>query len=246
MIEQGANMDGLLRWGNLFVGKLMEALWWNVEPRYTDMGCTYRGIRRDVWVNIRGYVSDTGTAFLPEIRVDRPWLHGLKPGVVKRLDISGGIEYRINGEGFCDREFSRTKAPGTFRIVALGDSLTFGYAVALEDTWPKRVEEHLGAAGAVPPIEILDLGVSGYNPYVEAGLFTDVGTALGPDLVVLQFCVNDLNDPTLHFDASTIEQLPLLPDEAFPDPAARPPSLLPACTRRQKGIAWPRRRWRVR
>lgn len=165
---------------------------------------------------------------LHEIRVDRPWLYGLKPGVVQRLDVSGGIEYRINSEGFRDREFSRAKAPGAFRIVALGDSLTFGYGVALEDTWPKRVEAHLGAARTVPPIEVLDLGVSGYNPYVEAALFTDVGIALGPDLVVLQFCINDLNDPTLHFDASTIEQLPLLPDEAFPDPGARPPTFLPA------------------
>ena len=42
MIEQGANMDGLLRWGNVVVGKLVEALWWRMEPRFTDVGCTYR------------------------------------------------------------------------------------------------------------------------------------------------------------------------------------------------------------
>jgi NDP-sugar pyrophosphorylase family protein len=40
MIEQGANMDGLLRWGNVVVGKLIEALWWRLEPRFTDVGCT--------------------------------------------------------------------------------------------------------------------------------------------------------------------------------------------------------------
>ena len=28
MIEQGANVQVLLRWGNVFVGKLVEALWW--------------------------------------------------------------------------------------------------------------------------------------------------------------------------------------------------------------------------
>ena len=40
MIEQGANMDGILRWGNVVVGKLVEALWWRLEPRFTDVGCT--------------------------------------------------------------------------------------------------------------------------------------------------------------------------------------------------------------
>src|SRR5262249_46015951 len=32
---------------------------------------------------------------------------------------------------------------------------------------------------------------------------------------------NDLNDPTLHFDASTMEHLPAMPDAAFPDPRER-------------------------
>jgi len=44
LIEQGANMEGLLRWGDVIVGKLIEGLWWGQEPRFTDVGCTYRAI----------------------------------------------------------------------------------------------------------------------------------------------------------------------------------------------------------
>jgi UDP-N-acetylglucosamine diphosphorylase / glucose-1-phosphate thymidylyltransferase / UDP-N-acetylgalactosamine diphosphorylase / glucosamine-1-phosphate N-acetyltransferase / galactosamine-1-phosphate N-acetyltransferase len=70
MIEQGANMDGLLRWGNLFVGKLVEALWWEVEPRYTDVGCTYRAIWADAWHKIRRYMTSDGAPFSPEMMIE--------------------------------------------------------------------------------------------------------------------------------------------------------------------------------
>ncbi len=70
MIEQGANMDGLLRWGNIFVGKLIEALWWGVEPRYTDVGCTYRAMWRDTWHKIRDFLVSDDAAFLPDMMIE--------------------------------------------------------------------------------------------------------------------------------------------------------------------------------
>ncbi len=70
MIEQGANMDGLLRWGNVFVGKLIEALWWALEPRFTDVGCTYRAIWRDAYLKIRRYLTRDDAAFSPEMMIE--------------------------------------------------------------------------------------------------------------------------------------------------------------------------------
>jgi UDP-N-acetylglucosamine diphosphorylase / glucose-1-phosphate thymidylyltransferase / UDP-N-acetylgalactosamine diphosphorylase / glucosamine-1-phosphate N-acetyltransferase / galactosamine-1-phosphate N-acetyltransferase len=70
MIQQGANMDGLLRWGNVVVGKLVEALWWNVQPRLTDVGCTYRALWRDCYLKIRPYLAENGPAFSPEMMIE--------------------------------------------------------------------------------------------------------------------------------------------------------------------------------
>ena len=70
MIEQGANMDGLLRWGNVVVGKLIEALWWGSEPRFTDVGCTYRAIWRDAYRKIRDYLTCDDAAFSPEMMIE--------------------------------------------------------------------------------------------------------------------------------------------------------------------------------
>jgi NDP-sugar pyrophosphorylase family protein len=70
MIEQGANMDGLLRWGNVVVGKLIEALWWSREPRFTDVGCTYRALWRDAYLKIRDYLTRDDAAFSPEMMIE--------------------------------------------------------------------------------------------------------------------------------------------------------------------------------
>jgi lysophospholipase L1-like esterase len=129
--------------------------------------------------------------------------------------VAGGIRYAANADGFRDRLYARPKRPGTFRIVVLGDSVAFGWGVPAEDTFPKVLEASL--AHLAPGIEVLNLGVTGYNPYTEAALLADVGLAYEHDLVIFQFCVNDLNDQTLHFYASTFAQLPAIPAEAFPE-----------------------------
>ena len=70
MIEQGANMQGLLRWGNVVVGKIIELLWWSQEPRFTDVGCTYRALWKDVWTKIRGNLRGIGPEFSPELMIE--------------------------------------------------------------------------------------------------------------------------------------------------------------------------------
>ncbi|MCK5022713.1 MAG: glycosyltransferase [Candidatus Aenigmarchaeota archaeon] len=70
MIEQGANMDWFLRWGNLALGKLIEVLWWNQEPRFTDVGCTYRAIWKDSFERIKNNLEAKGPNFSPEMMIE--------------------------------------------------------------------------------------------------------------------------------------------------------------------------------
>jgi dTDP-glucose pyrophosphorylase len=70
LIEQGTNMRGLVRWANVIVGKLVEALWWTQEPRFTDVGCTYRAIWKDSWLQIRERMQGVGPEFSPEMMIE--------------------------------------------------------------------------------------------------------------------------------------------------------------------------------
>ncbi len=68
MVEQGANMRFLLRWGNVFMAKYLQLLWMRpAEPRFTDVGCTYRVLTRQTFEAIRGMLREAGPAFSPEM-----------------------------------------------------------------------------------------------------------------------------------------------------------------------------------
>lgn len=157
---------------------------------------------------------------LHRFRPELPWLYELRPGAEGRLDETGTALYRINADGLRDALHARSKPPGRFRIVVVGDSISFGYGVEEAEAYPQLLERELSRLAGTP-IEVVNLGVGGYNAYNEVELLRGVGTGYEPDLVLVQFCINDLNDPTVHFDAQTRLALSTIPDRAFPDPSRR-------------------------
>lgn len=100
-----------------------------------------------------------------------------------------GAEVTVNSRGFRDAEYVVPKPPGVRRIVVLGDSITFGYDLALEDTFPERLEARFAAEGR--PIEVCNLGVTGYDTLQETRMLERVGMALEPDLILVGHCFND-------------------------------------------------------
>jgi NDP-sugar pyrophosphorylase family protein len=69
LVEQGTNMRGPVRWGNVLVAKFVEALWWNLQPRFTDVGCTYRALWKETYRSIRPLLSGVGPELSPEMMV---------------------------------------------------------------------------------------------------------------------------------------------------------------------------------
>lgn len=101
----------------------------------------------------------------------------------------GGIEYVVNSFGARDREYALEKPPRTHRIVVLGDSFTFGTGVRVEDTFCDRIEA--GLAGESCPVEVINLGVRGYNMQQEIVALEHRALALQPDVVLLVVFLND-------------------------------------------------------
>jgi lysophospholipase L1-like esterase len=185
---------------------------------------------------------------LHEFRPDRGWLYGLRPGAEGRLSETGDALYRINQDGFRGPRHARPRPDGTTRVVVLGDSIAFGYGVEEASSFPRILETQLAALVPQARIEVVNLGVGGYNAWNEAALLSDVGVSYQPDLVLVQFCINDLNDPSVHFEAQTRLLLSTIPDAAFPNPALRrgprhaPSRLLSWCVA-SKLCALTRDRW---
>jgi len=84
------------------------------------------------------------------------------------------------------------KAPGTFRIIAVGDSFTFGDGIQLEDAYPARLERLLNLdAEADLHAEVINAGVKGYSSTHELELIKRALQFAAPDLIILQMTLND-------------------------------------------------------
>lgn len=105
------------------------------------------------------------------------------------------VPVRINSHGFrSDREYSYEPPAGIRRIVAVGDSFTFGHGVMADEAFPAVVERKL------PGTEVINLAVSGYGVDQQLLMLTHRGFRYQPEVVLLGLYVPDIfrNDDLYH------------------------------------------------
>lgn len=105
--------------------------------------------------------------------------------------IHAGVPVAFNSLGLRDAERSPQPAPGTIRILALGDSVAFGMGVPQEQTYARQAEILLSEASGAP-VEVLNMGMPGYNTLHQLAQLREFGLALAPNIVVLGFLYNDV------------------------------------------------------
>jgi lysophospholipase L1-like esterase len=111
-----------------------------------------------------------------------------------------------NSLGFRDEEHSFEKAPGTFRILGLGDSFMYGAGADYEDTLLVVLEKLLNSRlGRRPKVEIIKAGISRYFATPERKLLEGYGPSYKPDLILLGFNINDIGDAVEGEAAVTID-----------------------------------------
>jgi hypothetical protein len=102
------------------------------------------------------------------------------------------VQLDFNPMGLRDPRQSYAKPPGTFRVLALGDSYVEAAQVQANDMMTARLEKMLTAATG-RPVEVINGGVFGYGTAQEYLLLDEEGVKYQPDLVVLFFChCNDI------------------------------------------------------
>jgi len=93
--------------------------------------------------------------------------------------------FRTNHLGFREIEFG-PKDPQRYRIVVVGDSLTWGMGIEERERFSNRVERILG-----PRYEVLNFGMPGHNLPEHLDVLETALAAAAPDFVLLQLYPND-------------------------------------------------------
>ena len=105
-------------------------------------------------------------------------------------------QLRTNNLGFRGDDISLEKPDNTYRILFLGDSMTFGWGVEDRQTFPARLQEYLHGLDLGLKFEVINAGFTdGYSPDSYYAFLRDRGLKLEPDLIILTFFpYNDIPD----------------------------------------------------
>ncbi|MDA2920098.1 SGNH/GDSL hydrolase family protein [Desulfobacterota bacterium AH_259_B03_O07] len=101
-----------------------------------------------------------------------------------------GVEVSFNELGLRDRKLEE-KQTDEFRILLLGDSVTFGWGVAVKDTFSRKLETIL-ASRLGRPVRTVNAGVGSYNTVQEDAFLRTQGDVIDPDVVILVYVENDI------------------------------------------------------
>lgn len=105
---------------------------------------------------------------------------------------SDNFGYQLNSKGFKDVEYAENKSNGVYRIVGVGDSFTFGVS-PYPYNFLTLLEDSLNSMPSLPPVEIINMGISSTGPPHYLSLITDEALKLKPDMILLSFFVgNDI------------------------------------------------------
>jgi lysophospholipase L1-like esterase len=99
--------------------------------------------------------------------------------------------YSRNAHQLRDDEFEMKPPPGVFRILALGDSFTWGQGVPFDDIYVQHIERRLNEQRP-GRFEVINAGRGGVNTAWELQYLEETGAEFEPDLVTLQFYLNDV------------------------------------------------------
>ena len=79
---------------------------------------------------------------------------------------------------------------GQYRILAVGDSTTFGHGVEDRETWPSQLQTMLRNKGYA--VDVINAGGCGYSAFQGMRFLKDPGLSFKPDLVIITFGHNEM------------------------------------------------------
>lgn len=112
--------------------------------------------------------------------------NGLNYGLDSKLIYEPSyVDTRVNG-----------KAKDTFRIVVIGDSFAKGSGANIEYRFSNQLEKLLNKEKiinkGINKFEVINISQGGLNTFQELFLLKELGLKYEPDMVILQYCDNDI------------------------------------------------------
>lgn len=148
---------------------------------------TLEGLSRVVF-SVRADLSSTPTDWY-QYAADlgwerRPHFNGLVAGELRHRDSSQYLR-EFDAHGFFTIDTAQVRDTAHKRILAIGDSNTFGWGVPTSQAFPEVLDALRSDA------DVINLGVSGYSSFQGYASLRKYFDAVHPDMVIASFSFND-------------------------------------------------------
>jgi lysophospholipase L1-like esterase len=138
----------------------------------------------DTYFQNRFFVLNRALDYPDVFKKDRDLFWRFRPDQVVTSKFFEGKTYRINSLGLRGDEINPIKTKK--RIIALGNSCTFGWRVSDQETYAKLLEALLNGE-----YEVINAGIPGYTSLQGKRFFEKELVDLQPDIVLILFAWND-------------------------------------------------------
>ena len=144
---------------------------------------TLRALPLDLYQENSFFLLNRDINFVEVYDKDHDLFWRLKGNVQTHSQQFGTLTYRTNSLGF--REIEIPPKSEKVRVIALGNSLTFGWGVPQSKTYIALIRQR------IPGVEAFNCGVPGYSSHQGLILLQREILALKPDILLLMFGWND-------------------------------------------------------
>src|SRR5262245_6709066 len=159
-----------------------------------------RALASNVTRTNRRWVALTQAHLFEEV-ADPVRRYAMRPGAEAEVD---GWRFRVSPQRTRGPDVPAVKPASERRLLCLGDSYAFGLWCDEDETLVSRIAARASAReaelGTGLTWRALDLGVPGYHLGQTLRVLEQEGLALAPDLVLLYYNTNDLEQSGFYFD----------------------------------------------
>jgi lysophospholipase L1-like esterase len=96
-----------------------------------------------------------------------------------------GVHYQFDPHGFLAIDTEKISNSHDLKILTLGDSVTFGFGVPPESSFPEILDDLL------PSVSVINLAVSGYSSFQGYKTLLKYAPTINPALIIVSFGHND-------------------------------------------------------
>jgi len=133
-----------------------------------------------------GFIPRHGSWLPGAVRPHPTRGYALVPGFSARVtaeEAFGSMHIAINAEGLREQPLETLRA-ADLRILAVGDSFTFGFGLEAEQAWPDRLEVALHTMLPARSLAVINAGVPGYNLAQMDEMVREMLARTAPQLII--------------------------------------------------------------